>query len=106
MAKHRIPWEWGLVALAAAVRLVGISWGLPDSTHFFSYHPDEFDTAGRVLRIYETGNWDPEFFAYGSFYLYLTTVLAWPFRAAGLIGTVTEAHLAARLVNLPSSASL
>lgn len=100
MATQRFPWVWGWVVLAAVVRLIGITWGLPDGTHFFSYHPDEFETAGRVLHIYETGDWDPEFFAYGSFYLYLTTILAWPFRAIGWIGTVTEAHLAARLVTV------
>ena len=91
---------WALVALAAVPRLIGITWALPDETHFFSYHPDEFDTAGRVLQVLETGSWDPEFFAYGSFYLYLTTILAWPFHAAGLLETVTGAHLAARLVTV------
>src|ERR1041385_35966 len=30
-----------LIALALALRLWGITWGLPDQRHLFSYHPDE-----------------------------------------------------------------
>lgn len=87
-----------VIALALGLRLAAIRWGLPDWNHFFSYHPDEFETAGRAIRILNTGDWNPEFFHYGSLFLYLTTILAWPFHALGLVTTVTGTHVVARVV--------
>lgn len=89
----------GLVALALALRLAGIRWGVPDGTHFFSFHPDEFETAGRAIRILNTGNWDPEFFNYGSLYLYLTTLVSWPLYALHIVQTVTGTHVMGRIVS-------
>lgn len=100
MNRPRISPEWIVIATAAIVRLVGFTWGLPDRRHFFSYHPDEFELAARAMQIVETGNWNPEFFAYGSLYLYLTAILAWPFEAAGLITSVTGFHVVARLISV------
>lgn len=95
----------GIVALALALRLSGLTWGLPDATHYFSFHPDEFDTAGRAIRILNTGSWDPEFFNYGSLPLYLTTIVSWPFHAAGLVQTVTGTHVVARLLSIVAGAA-
>lgn len=61
----------GLVALALAVRLPGLTWGLPDSTHLFSYHPDEYHSLRGLFSFVLAGDLNPHFFNYGSLYLYL-----------------------------------
>ncbi len=71
---HPLP-AWlvpaGLVALALVVRLPGFTWGLPDSTHLFSYHPDEYHSLRGLLSLVLAGDLNPHFFNYGSLYLYL-----------------------------------
>jgi len=59
-------------ALAAGVllRLVGIHWGLPNSEHYFSYHPDEIFLLLPSFGFAE-GDWNPHFFNYGTLYIYL-----------------------------------
>ncbi|MGD9498412.1 MAG: glycosyltransferase family 39 protein [Armatimonadota bacterium] len=72
---------WGLAGLAVvlgialALRLVGITWGLPDSSHLFSYHPDEFHSLRGALAL-ALGDPNPHFFNYGSLYLYLVAAAA------------------------------
>jgi hypothetical protein len=68
---------WGIALVliaAAALRLWGVRWGLPDSTHLFSYHPDEFHSLRGVLSL-ATGDLNPHFFNYGSLYLYVVSAL-------------------------------
>jgi 4-amino-4-deoxy-L-arabinose transferase-like glycosyltransferase len=104
--KRRFPGAAVAVfTLAFALRIAGIRWGLPDATHFFSFHPDEFETAGRASRILNTGNWDPEFFNYGSLFLYVTTLLAWPLHALGVVKTVVGTHVLGRLVAAAAGAA-
>lgn len=55
--------------VAAVVRLPGFLWGLPDSTHLFSYHPDEFHSLRGAFALAE-GDPNPHFFNYGCLYLY------------------------------------
>ncbi len=62
-----------LAALAAALRLWGIRWGLPDATHLLSYHPDEFHSLRGALAL-AAGDPNPHFFNYGSLYLYLVAI--------------------------------
>ncbi|MFP4248616.1 MAG: ArnT family glycosyltransferase, partial [Armatimonadota bacterium] len=64
-----------VLAVALAVRLVGIGWGLPDDTHLFSYHPDEFHSLRGALSL-ALGDANPHFFNYGSLYLYLVAAAA------------------------------
>jgi 4-amino-4-deoxy-L-arabinose transferase-like glycosyltransferase len=90
--------EIAVLALALAVRTPGLAWGLPDGSHFFSWHPDEFEIAGRAFRMLETGDLGPGFFNYGSLVLYLTALVAWPAKALGWCDTVACTHLAGRLV--------
>lgn len=59
-----------LTAVALAVRLPGLWWGLPGPTHLFSYHPDEFHSLRGVLSLSQ-GDLNPHFFNYGCLYLYL-----------------------------------
>ncbi len=63
----------GVLALAAALRLYAFTWGLPDDTHMFSYHPDEFHSLRGALSL-ATGDLNPHFFNYGSLYLYLVAI--------------------------------
>ena len=59
-----------LLAVAATLRLWGITWGLPDATHLFSYHPDEYHSLRGLFSLL-LGDLNPHFFNYGSLYLYL-----------------------------------
>lgn len=76
-----VPRSWGLVGLAAVLtvgltlRLVGLTWGLPDATHLFSYHPDEFHSLRGAFAL-AFGDANPNFFNYGSLYLYLVALAA------------------------------
>ncbi len=69
----------GLVVVAACARIWGLRWGLPDSTHLFSYHPDEYHSLRGLLSLALSGDLNPHFFNYGSLYLYLVS-------AAGVLG--------------------
>ncbi len=69
----------GLVIVAACARIWGLRWGLPDSTHLFSYHPDEYHSLRGLLSLALSGDLNPHFFNYGSLYLYLVA-------AAGVLG--------------------
>ena len=64
-----------VLGVAVAVRLIGITWGLPDDTHLFSYHPDEFHSLRGALSL-ALGDPNPHFFNYGSLYLYLVAIAA------------------------------
>ncbi len=64
-----------VVVVAAVVRLVGITWGLPDETHLFSYHPDEYHSLRGAFSL-ALGDLNPHFFNYGSLYLYLVGAVA------------------------------
>lgn len=59
-----------VLGVALALRLTAITWGLPDDTHLFSYHPDEFHSLRGALSL-ALGDLNPHFFNYGSLYLYL-----------------------------------
>jgi len=64
-----------VLGVALALRLIGLTWGLPDSTHLFSYHPDEFHSLRGALSL-ALGDANPHFFNYGSLYLYLVAAAA------------------------------
>ncbi len=53
-------------ALALALRLWGIGWGLP-----YLYHPDEFQVVAPYLRMVKTGDLNPHWFIYPSLPLYI-----------------------------------
>jgi len=62
-----------ILALALALRLWGITWGLPSATHYFSYHPDEsvmLETSSVTMNVF-AGHLLPHFYNYGSLQLYL-----------------------------------
>ena len=55
-----------VLLLALALRLWGIGWGLPDSNHAFSYHPDESMVVGSALLQPGQNLLDTNFYNYGS----------------------------------------
>lgn len=62
-----------VLALALALRIWGITWGLPSATHYFSYHPDEsvvLETSSLTMNVF-AGRLLPHFYHYGSLQLYL-----------------------------------
>ncbi|MGQ9731916.1 MAG: ArnT family glycosyltransferase [Candidatus Zipacnadales bacterium] len=64
-------WLGIIIGLAALVRLAGITWGLPNKTHLFSYHPDEYFSLNGAFQLILFGDPNPRFFNYPSLYLYL-----------------------------------
>ncbi len=63
---------WVVLATALLLRLMGIRWGIPDASHYFSFHPDEWVILGYTLGLdFPHGQFDPQFYNYGTLYLYL-----------------------------------
>lgn len=77
-----------IVAFALALRLWGVGWALPNTTRFFSYHPDESVVVGvsqalnPFLLLVEPG-----FYNYGSLSLLLNAAVIHLGQGLGLIGT-------------------
>ncbi len=62
-----------VLLLALALRVWGITWGLPSATHYFSYHPDEsvmLETSSVTMNVF-AGRLLPHFYDYPSLQLYL-----------------------------------
>jgi len=63
-----------VLLLALALRVWGLTWGLPSATHYFSYHPDESVVLGYssspAMNVF-AGRLLPHFYRYGSLQLYL-----------------------------------
>jgi len=96
----RSPWARGIplaiiLAGAAALRFWGIGWGLPNSLHSYSYHPDEFLTLGAAGMILYA--WLPGFYNYPSFYPYLAALAITIGSAYGVTGEAGP-YLCARIV--------
>ncbi len=88
-----------LVAAALGLRFYGIDWGLPDKTHSYSCHPDEFLTVGSAFRILSQKTFDPGFYNYPSLYIYVSAAVSG--LAAKLAGSfgLSLMYLAARCVS-------
>ncbi len=66
-------WLVGILLLALALRVWGLTWGLPSATHYFSYHPDEsvvLETSSLTMNVF-AGRLLPHFYHYGSLQFYL-----------------------------------
>lgn len=70
------PWIGVIIfALAFALRLIGINWGLPNNLHYQSYHPDEPINFAASLQIDPAHfNFTPGFYNYGTLYLTIAKV--------------------------------
>ena len=64
---RRVVWALvGIQALALALRLWGLDWGLP-----YTYHPDESRYLSHVLVMLREGDLNPRWFLYPSLWVYL-----------------------------------
>lgn len=95
----------GCLAAASALRLVGITWSLPNQTHRFTYHPDEFfQVASALSLITPPISLNPHFYNYGTLYIYLAAAASlvassWA-AVTGPTAVLHAAYLAARLVSV------
>ena len=64
-----------ILLLAFLLREAGLYWGLPNSRHYFSYHPDEIFLLMPAFGFAQ-GDWNPHFFNYGTLYIYLVGIPA------------------------------
>ncbi len=98
-----------ILIIAAALRIWGIGWGLPNSKHYFSYHPDETTILFAAMRVdFFTGDFNPGFYNYGSLFIYLTYIATFAVTVLGLanlsedtfskIGEFAKLYLASRMV--------
>lgn len=86
-----------ILALAAALRLWGLNWGLPDSLHTYSYHPDEFLTIGAAATVLSSAL--PCFYNYPSLYIYLAALAIAVGTGYGLTNGLAGPYLCTRVVS-------
>lgn len=83
----------GVLLLALALRVWGLTWGLPSATHYFSYHPDEsvvLEASSLPAMNVFAGRLLPHFYNYGSFQLYLVCFANTLATLAGVIDIVPK----------------
>lgn len=88
------------LAVALAVRLGGLFWGLPDDSQRWSFHPDEYRLVDAAARVVAEPTLHPTRFQYGSLAVYLPALAGAPFAWAGLLESPRGWHLVGRLVSL------
>lgn len=80
---------FAVLLLSLALRLWGLTWGLPTGTHYFSYHPDENVVLDAAMGMNAfTGHLLPGFYGYGSLQFYLVCFansLAFVFGGANIV---------------------
>ena len=81
-----------LFALALLVRVVGLTWGLPNAQRFYSYHPDESvnQIVGAVVHLIQ-GDFNPHFFNYPSLSVYATWMVYQFLAVFGLTTNIPDA---------------
>ena len=81
--------------VGAALRLYGISFGLPSN-----FHPDEVPKVNAIMRMVDQNSFDPQYFLHPSLLLYLTYATNSLLHMFGLQGEFRDtAFLAGRLVS-------
>lgn len=89
----------GVIVLAAWLRFYGLRWGLPDSLHSYSYHPDEFLViSAALISVYLGRSFDPRFYNYPSLFIYLSALAMAVALGYGASATDTNVYLCARIV--------
>ena len=95
-------WRWSavvLIAAAAALRAYALTWGLPNQTHGYSYHPDEFLTVGAAFNVFSNATLDTHFYNYPTLYPYLCSFIQGISAATGM-ATEFGLYLACRIMTL------
>lgn len=65
----------GIIGIAVILRICGIRWGLPNELHYYSYHPDENMVLAAATKVnILDGHFDPGFYNYGSFYIFIVSI--------------------------------
>lgn len=86
---------WLALLVGAALRLYGIAFGLPSN-----FHPDEVPKVNAIMRMYDGGTLDPQYFLHPSLLLYLTYGTNKILHLFGIDGAFRDtAFLAGRLVS-------
>lgn len=86
---------WIALLLGAALRLYGISFGLPAN-----FHPDEVPKVNAIMRMVDQGTLDPQYFLHPSLLLYSTYAMNTLLHFFGISGEFRDtAFLAGRLVS-------
>lgn len=86
---------WAAVILGAALRLYGLSFGLPSN-----FHPDEVPKVNAIMRMVESGSLNPQYFLHPSLLLYATYGMNTVLHAFGMEGSFRDtAFFAGRLVS-------
>jgi hypothetical protein len=84
-----------IIALAAALRFYGLSFGLPNN-----YHPDEVPKVNAIMRMVSQGDLNPTYFLHPSLLLYTSYAVNQLFHMMGMEGDFREtAFLAGRTVS-------
>lgn len=90
-----------VLMVAAALRIWGLRWGLPNAVHDYSYHPDEFLIATAAFgSIYVGHSLDPRIYTYPSLFIYLSAVAIGAAFAYGAAPALANVYLAARVVSV------
>lgn len=89
-------WLPAILTVAAGLRFWGLGWGLPNSLHSYSYHPDEFLTIGAAGIV--LSSLLPRFYNYPSLYIYLAAFAVAFGSAYGLAHGPDDSYLCARVV--------
>lgn len=87
---------WAALLIGALLRLYGIRFGLPSN-----FHPDEVPKVNAVMRMYDSGTLDPQYFLHPSLLLYLTYATNKVLHLLGFAdgGFRESAYLAGRIVS-------
>lgn len=89
-----------IAGIAFAFRYVGLSFGIPDSERFYSYHPDEFLTVETALqKVIKQGTLEVGFYNYPSLYIFISSLFIMFGMAYGDAGTLGDAYYLAKLAS-------
>ncbi|OFX13589.1 MAG: hypothetical protein A2Z18_07315 [Armatimonadetes bacterium RBG_16_58_9] len=92
---------FAVIILAAALRVYGLRWGLPNTLHGYSYHPDEFLTVTTAyLTMYAGRSLLPGFYNYPTLYIYLCILAIAVAQGYGLVSNEAGIYLSARVVTV------
>lgn len=94
--RRRMP-LLGILCVSAALRFWGLGWGLPNSLHSYSYHPDEFLILGAAGSVLVTGL--PKLYNYPSLYIYLVSFAIAIAAAFGLSQDLHDLYFSARVIS-------
>lgn len=89
-----------ITAIATVFRLWGLKWGLPNSLHHYTYHPDEFFQIATMAVLNPAKlQLDPGFYNYPTGYMNLGSLILQVLQGYGMQMSVSNIYLAARVMS-------